>query len=64
MSIAAKQIPTLKVLYYVNDKEVTKRTYQLVKQSLQMMIHEPYTENKQRFSLNRYQIYTIYSIHY
>lgn len=64
MNIPAKQIPTIKVLYQVNDKDVTKRTYQLVKQSLQMMIHEPYTETKQRFSLNRYQIYTIYSISY
>ena len=64
MSTPAKQIPTISVHYYVNGSKVSKRTYEVCKQSIQMLLTEPYTETKQRIPISRYSIHTIYELVY
>lgn len=64
MSIPEKKIPTISVHYYVNGEKVSKRTYDLCKQSLQTMLFEPYQETKQRIPISRYSIHTIFELTY
>ena len=64
MSTPKKQVPTISVHYFVNGEKVTKRTYELCKQSIQLLLTEPYTETKQRISITRYSIHTIYELVY
>lgn len=64
MSIQEKKIPTISLHYFVNGQQVSKRTYDLCKQSLQTMLLEPYQEVKQRIPISRYSIHTIFELTY
>lgn len=64
MSIQEKKIPIISLHYYVNGEKVTKRVYDLCKQSIQLLLTEPYTETKQRIPISLYSIHTIYELTY